>query len=367
MRKTVQLTILGVCALALALPVAAATASVEGTNLLKAKSIDECEIQCDTAGPCDVDLYAGQFMLVGNVTVTSDGTDLHVVYDLSDLDWSITEVHFYAGDEPPTKAAPGQFPYTFEYLNTQSFEFDIPLAEVDLDGDGCLFFAAHAVVYEVIGFDPPDFDGFAGALPGQVTMQVSYPSTGDPSYFETTVSGGTVLDGTYEGWCIDTDHTIGQNTPYTADVYSSYEDLPDGLVEFPENLDLVNWIVNQGFVGQPSACGGEYTYGDVQRTIWTLIDDQNSTSGLGPWSQCRVDEILAAASAGGDGFVPGCFDVIAVILVPVNGQQITIAQITLAGVDLPCDPILGDGNETAWGGGQCPFKQGWGSYFRCSP
>jgi hypothetical protein len=63
--------------------------------------------------------------------------------------------------------------------------------------------------------------------------------------------------------------------------------------------------------------------------------------------------------------VPGCFDFIAVILVPVDGAQITIAQITFAGVEVPCDPILGDGNETAWGGGQCPFKQGWGSYFRC--
>ena len=39
-----------------------------------------------------------------------------------------------------------------------------------------------------------------------------------------------------EGWCVDTDLTINQNTNYTANVYSSYEDFPDGLVDRAENL-----------------------------------------------------------------------------------------------------------------------------------
>ena len=32
----------------------------------------------------------------------------------------------------------------------------------------------------------------------------------------------------------------------------------------------------------------------MQRAIWALVDDAQSTAGLGPWSQCRVDEILAS-------------------------------------------------------------------------
>jgi hypothetical protein len=81
-------------------------------------------------------------------------------------------------------------------------------------------------------------------------------------------------------------------------------------------LDLVNWIINQGVVGDPSACGGTYTYGDIQRTIWALIEDQQSGSGLGPWTQCRVNEIIAAAQANGEDFVPGCDEFVAVIQNP---------------------------------------------------
>ena len=138
---------------------------------------------------------------------------------------------------------------------------------------------------------------FEAALPGQIQMKVKYPYTGAPSYFETLVNGDP-LTGTYEGWCVDTDHVIYQ-VWYTADVYSSYEDLPVEVIDIPENLDLVNWIINQDYVGQlSSGCIGNNTYGEVQRAIWTLIDP-NSTSGLGSWSECRVAEIVAAAQAGG--------------------------------------------------------------------
>ena len=47
----------------------------------------------------------------------------------------------------------------------------------------------------------------------------------------TTVSNDGALNGAYEGWCVDIDHTINQDTDYTANVYSSYETLPAGLVE----------------------------------------------------------------------------------------------------------------------------------------
>jgi len=185
-----------------------------------------------------------------------------------------------------------------------------------------------------------DLADFAFALPSQVTMSVTYPYAGGPSYFPVTkITGGGALDGTYEGWCIDQDHTINQNTNYTANVFSSYEALPAGLVEHPENFDLVNWIINQDFVGK-SAGGtlGTYTYSDVQRAIWEFIDDSPfSTSGLSTWSQARVDQIKALALASGEGFEPTCGDFIAVVLQPVGGSQpITIAQVTFASIGVSC-------------------------------
>jgi hypothetical protein len=194
---------------------------------------------------------------------------------------------------------------------------------------------------------------FNNALPNQVTMSVQYPTAGVPAYFPlVTVSGDGALNGYYEGWCIDQDHTIANNTNYTANVFSSYETLPVGLVEHPENFDLVNWIINQNFVYKPATdllppdAGsngygeslGNYTYGDVQRAIWELIDDSPFlTSGLNSWSQNRVNEIKAAAIANGNGFVPTCDDFVAVILQPVGGQQaVTIAQVTYASLGLEC-------------------------------
>ena len=194
---------------------------------------------------------------------------------------------------------------------------------------------------------------FNNELPNQVTMSVQYPYAGGPAYFPlVTVSGDAALNGYYEGWCIDQDHTIANNTNYIANVFSSYETLPAGLVEHPENFDLVNWIINQDFVYKPAndllppdagnngygESLGNYTYGDVQRAIWELIDDSPFLiSALNSWSQNRVNEIKAAAIANGNGFVPTCDDFVAVILQPVGGQQaVTIAEVSFASLGLDC-------------------------------
>ena len=155
--------------------------------------------------------------------------------------------------------------------------------------------------------------------------------------------------------------TSGQT--YTANVYSSYETLPAGTVEYPENLDLVNYIINQEYADTASNCDGTlYTYGDVQKAIWTLIEDDYSTeAGLGSWNQCRVDEILGDARANGEDFVPDCGDVVAVILVPVNSNQLIIAKVTFGEVPVAeCKPGV---TETAWGDGT-PFPgKNWATYF----
>jgi hypothetical protein len=335
-------------------------------------------VAAHTAGnPFVTDLIAGQHFDVGEVQVWNDGDYLYVKYvidadltpgDPSDdgVDTLIYKTHLHvaiSSDGIPQKNGnpiPGQFEYsTVHDPGVDEYTYQIPLT---WDRETELYIAAHAEVKKLGGLA-----GLEVALPDAVTMKVKYPTTGGPSYFpETTVSGGTNLDGVYEGWCIDTDHTIAQNTNYQANVYSSYESLPPGTVHFPENLDLVNWIINQGYVGQDvttvfpdTACTGNITYGDIQRSIWELVEDNQSTSGINPWSPCRVAEILAAAQANGEGFEPGCGDVVAVILAPVNGQQVIIAQVTLIEVGVPCETI----DETAWGEGlEFPGKN-WAMYF----
>jgi uncharacterized repeat protein (TIGR01451 family) len=132
---------------------------------------------------------------------------------------------------------------------------------------------------------------------------------GQRSYFDLQITN-TLLAGNYDGYCIDTDRGIGTSGTWTAKVFSSYESLPStltgtGNIEKPENLDLLNWIINQNFIGKTASDNaGTFTYGDVQRAIWALIDDVNGTSRLGSWSQAKADQIIALAQANGEGFVP---------------------------------------------------------------
>nr|WP_299381658.1 hypothetical protein [Allomuricauda sp.] len=145
----------------------------------------------------------------------------------------------------------------------------------------------------------------------------------DNSYFDLTISD-TELAGDYGAWCVDVDLSLGPNQCFEADVYSSYETLPDGKFEHPENFDLVNWVLNQNFIGTESQSGGPYTFGDVQWAVWELIDDRNcqSCAYLGDdWSRAKGQEIVDMAMAQGEGFEPGDGDALAVVLIPKNNLQ----------------------------------------------
>ncbi|MFX1576846.1 MAG: hypothetical protein ACFFCF_06705 [Promethearchaeota archaeon] len=300
---------------------------------------------------------------VGDVSIWNDLEFLYVHYQ-TDEPWCITETHLEVATDSsliPQKNGnpiPGHFTYKDEWDPCiTGYTYMIPLSWLP---DAELVIAAHAVVQRIIGYEPPTMEDLSNALPDTMAMSVQYPYAGGPAYFPVTTVTGEPLSGTYEGWCADTDNTINQNTEYTAYVYSSYFP-PEGLIEHPENLDLVNWIINQAYVGQPSfGCPGTYTYGDVQRAIWTLIEDAQSEAGLNSWSQCRVDEILAAAYANGEGFEPGCGDSIAVILAPIDGQQTIVAQVTFIDVGLECTPIYQA--ETAWGEGEDFPGKNWATY-----
>jgi hypothetical protein len=314
-------------------------------------------------------LLAGKDGLdVGDVLVWNDATNLYIKYVVTDPDWCLAQTHLdvqkFFRNIPKTRNGnpiPGNFYYSEPVNCAPEQLYTVPLSW----GVGVrLFIAAHAVVQTFVGYTDPNLDAFAAALPDQVTMSIKDPYIGAPAYFPAISITGEPLTGTYEGWCIDTDLPITQDVLYTANVFSSYETLPAGLVEHPENLDLINWIINQNFVGKPSSCQPllpTYTYGDVQRAIWTLIDDTLSNLSLGPYSLCHVQEIIAAAYANGEGFVPGCDDLIGIIFQPVDDSQIVIAQATFAGIGVPCDPIFE--YETAWGAGTRFTRTTWATYF----
>jgi hypothetical protein len=314
----------------------------------------------DCNNPVSSDLVAGQHTRVGSVQAKRTGNLVTVTYRIEDPVWSIREIHLAVGEIPVTKKGNpmvGRFGINEEYdapVRTKTFEVEIS------HGGPVIPVAAHAVVWKNLALE-----GFNESLPEEkIDYQVVYP--GESSYFSTYVSkdGETEM---FPGWCIDTDNGIYSNTPYKAELVSTYELAGMGLVEFPENLDKVNWIINQDFVGTASICGGDFTFGDVQRSIWELLEDNQSTSGLADWDPCRVDEILAAALDIGSGFEPACEQEIALALVPFdeNGDpvsaQVTITQITIIEQLLDCTQEYME--ETAWGMG-VPFNtRNWANLF----
>ncbi len=159
---------------------------------------------------------------------------------------------------------------------------------------------------------------------------------GDPSYFDTTVylASGPL---TFDGWCADVRNSIWAppaNEPpyyYTGNTYRwddpSVQFL--GVVRYPENLDLVLYLINQRWPGKLSPATGElYTGGDVQRAIWALLDDWQGTTYLGPWDETRVQEIVNDARSHGEGFVPKCGQLTGVFLNPIGAGCAPYTPIT---------------------------------------
>lgn len=374
--------------------------------------------------------------LIGTVTVWNDATNLYVEFAIDDTldqpeadsDWHLLKTAVLATDDKSLKGslatgAPGQFPYQhFELANSKFDAFEISLADLGVTANDAddLIVAFHAnvenqddiigyvdndgVVHEEPGFDilgytdndgvvhpEPGFDIVCPTLDPLVTVNVAFP--GGDSYFNTTVSNGGALDGTYDGFCVDTGHTISPGTTYNnvATYYSTDLEALVGVVDRPYNLDLVNWIINQDFTTQSATCvARNYTSGDIQRAIWTLVENTLSTSGLGTWAECAATEIINAATTATGGAIddptvswePGLDDLIAVILRPFNtsgttNAQVTIAQVTMIGVGclaVDWEPILDPWDEvykgsTAWAitadGSGIPFPKGnnWGLYY----
>jgi len=333
--------------------------------------------------PYVTDLIAGQHYVAGTVSVWNDGSYIYVIYQTTG-GWELTGTNLYVGKTDPATltSAPGQFPYSTPYQSSATrHEYKIALSVIDgyhlknghsgkWVANGTLgvgpgdkvYIAAHAGVCGEIPVSG-GLEELDAGLPEQVNVLAthSYP-TYDQSYFQVTISGGTSLDGAYNGWCIDTYHNMSTEQ-YLANVYSSNGIIPPlAYLYHPENLDLLNYILNQHYIGKSSACGGVYTFGDVQRAIWTLFDPDYVplVSMLGPSKLCRVNEIVADATAHGENFVPGCGQVLAVILDPTEivwpvGQLAIIEVPITCGYETHC--------ETAWGNGIQFPSPNWAMYF----
>jgi hypothetical protein len=306
----------------------------------------------ETAGSKGINLIAGQQYDAGDIQVWNDVDHLYVKY-IAQNGWFITETHLHVADTldgiPAENGAPipEQFDHIGEHCCVSEVLYQIPL-EWGVGDE--LYIAAHSVVRG------------SEELPEMARMTLLYPDEGDPSHFAITVMDDPI-GGEYLGWCVDIDLSISQNTNYEAMVYSTLGDYPEEIVNYPENFDLINWILNQDIIGMGSSGGyGNYTYGDVQVAIWRLLEDPSFencsafTSLDGGFDEDRVAEVIALATADGEGFLPDLGEEFAVILQPVDGNGDTVAQMIIIEFPGVCDC------ETAWGEGMDFACEDWATY-----
>ena len=114
-----------------------------------------------------------------------------------------------------------------------------------------------------------------------------------------------------------------------------------------DNLDLINYILNQDFEATDNGDGDGNTYTDaeIQGAIWALTDGQDISTSLsadgivvqGVGTNANAQEILDLALANGEGFEadPGAGDIVGVLLDP-QGEKGVGSPIILA-LDLDDD------------------------------
>lgn len=342
-------------------------------------------------------------------------------------DWSLSEIHFDFGDGlgsfPLAKGGGarggggnpkiGKFDFggkTAEFV--EGYEPSLGSSEVRFTVDNVVlsehqdwYWAAHATVSQRSAAQ-----AFNDSLPTQVTYKLTdgpdQNEGSETSYWEATImdSNESWLNDTFQAWCVDTGGTASEGQTFTGNVYSSIADDLTGIpVDKPRNFDRVNWLLNQSeylvgktlfdtvsYGGDTAACSdyadggtavgvgsgtgddlGKITFGDIQRAIWGLIDDTQSTAGLGSYSLNRADELADLAyingKFNGSSFEPDCGDTVAVILEPISAdRQVVIGQVILAEASYPCD----GSSETGWAitdgiaglGGDGRFGSSWAEY-----
>ena len=120
-----------------------------------------------TSSADEITLWAGQNIDVGTLTVKVIDSNLVVTYNIT-APWVLGETHLYVGTEPPTKSAPGQFPYGPESEYATDDGYSIPLS--------------------VLPALPPGSDSFF--IAAQAEVSIVDPDTGEPIEEETAWADG---------------------------------------------------------------------------------------------------------------------------------------------------------------------------------
>lgn len=320
-----------------------------------------------------VELVAARNQVIGSVCVERMGSDLKVTYTITETGWSITKTHLaVVGNKNhfPKKwngnPKLNHFPYKGIHNNVTTVEYLIPINNLP----NKVYIAAHAKVENC------DQNGQPNLLP-EFPDDANMTPNWLPSDLTDYTVKATLNFGTYPGFCVDNSRYIGSGSNRTVDLLSSYDEMPECtsseiFIEKPENLDLLNWIINNR---QPN-----WNRAVLQAVIWKLINPSGNLTGWdtstvssGEWKHDPIlrEEIISLAIAQGEGFTPA---VNQKMLVLVYGPgDICSPQKQVIGIEVPVEGAAGNCfTKNAWGFPfeNCPvpnksakFGHSWARYF----
>ena len=104
--------------------------------------------------PHETDLIAAQHDDTGSVVISNDDDRLSLSVEAA-APYLLSEVHVYVGTDPvPTNGggavAPGQFPYTQEFIDPQAdYELELDLGDLGVDCGDSLEIAVHATIISI--------------------------------------------------------------------------------------------------------------------------------------------------------------------------------------------------------------------------
>jgi hypothetical protein len=325
-------------------------------------------------------LIAGRRFNIGEIQVEKTGNLLDVTYVVSDSNWSITKTYLHVtGTSNGFPVSPLGVPdiQNFDYQTNHDNVFIYKYEGIDVSALPYVYVSANANVTQA-SYCEVDVDDINAILPIQ-KMFMRLTLAKNPAYFEMLLydfGGNLIFYDDFYGNCVDLENPIYEGYfyyPYAVSSYSTNSSLLSCIVDKPQNLDLVNFLINQDYKTTLGAGGPE-----VQAAIWTLLDNDQPLNGGGNtgliWDQNKVDAIVADATAKGEGFIPSCDGVFVVLLDQgcVEAQQfnrppnITVQQsiFWLPMSKVPSAHRTSYGEcANAWGKGSKFTNTGWGQYF----
>ncbi|EBA11901.1 SdrD B-like domain-containing protein [Roseobacter sp. CCS2] len=157
--------------------------------------------------------------------------------------------------------------------------------------------------------------------------------------YSTTIdgTGDSRLDGLFieSAYCIEREEDFVADVAVSMDIAVGSEGSVDDAAfsnNLVDNLDAINWLLNQDFTNQSNGdtsgatAGRNYTEAEIQHAIWGLTDGNSEfkiATFFGSFyngTQENVDELLALALEQGEGYEAGEGDLLTLILDPTDVQ-----------------------------------------------